>query len=133
MNTVLLTGKLGRDAEVSYTPSGTAICSLSMVTSDSKKQQDGSWKDENVEWHTIKVFGSLAEKCGQLRKGSEVFVNGMIHYESWEKDGVKHYKTTVKSFHVRPIAKWESQPQQHYEPQPAPVVDEGDISSDLPF
>lgn len=133
MNRVELTGKLGRDAEVRWTPNGKCICTLSVCTSDRKKTDSGEWKDENVEWHKVKVIGSLAEKAGTLHKGDSVFIDGRIHYDSWEKDGVKNYSTEIVTFHIAPLAKFGEVAQ-----QPAPTPQEPfpkveDEDPDLPF
>ena len=129
MNKVTLTGRLGRDAEIAYTTGGTAVCTLSVVTCDKKKQADGTWKDENTQWHTVKVWGKAAERAGNLRKGG-VFVDGDIRYESWEKDGVKHYKTVINSFHVAGLVEPEKTQPAPEAKAPEPVFDESDP---LPF
>lgn len=89
-NLVILLGRIGRDAELSYTPSGTALSKFSLATS--YKRGD----NEETEWHNIVVWEKLAESLNDyLRKGALVFVKGYIKYRTWEKDGVKHYATDI--------------------------------------
>ena len=86
VNKVLLIGHLGRDPEVRYTSAGLAIAKLSLATTEKRKKGD-QWEDQ-TEWHRVTVFGKLAEICGEyLTKGSLVFIEGRIHYGSYEKDG----------------------------------------------
>lgn len=83
-NKVLLKGNLGRDPEVQYTPSGTAICRFSIATSEKWKDRDGN-RQEHTEWHLIKCFGRLAEVAGEhLAKGSPVMVWGKIRTNKFQ-------------------------------------------------
>lgn len=88
LNSVSLIGNLGRDPEVRYTSSGTAVCSFSIATTESYKDKDGQRKDL-TEWHNIVVWRELAEICGKyLKKGSQVYVNGKIQSRKYkDKDG----------------------------------------------
>ncbi len=95
MNKVMILGRLGRDPELKYAPSGTAICSFSVATSESVKKGD-SWEDK-TEWHNIVVFGNTGESCSKfLKKGSLCFVEGRIQTRSYQdKDGNDRYKTEI--------------------------------------
>ncbi len=90
-------GNLTRDPELRALPSGAAVCSFSIATNRTYKKADGQ-KQEEVEFHNIVVFGRQAETCAQyLKKGSTAYVEGRIKTRSWEKDGVKHYKTEINA------------------------------------
>ena len=53
-------------------------------------------KVQKTVWHSIVAYKKLAETCGQyLKKGSQIFVDGRINYQEWEKDGVKHNRTLI--------------------------------------
>ena len=96
VNKVILLGHLGKDPEIRYTPSGKAVASFSLATSEIWKDKDGQ-KQESTEWHNIQVWGRLAEICGEyLKKGSQIYLEGRSKTESWEdRDGVKRYTTKV--------------------------------------
>lgn len=91
VNKVILVGNLGKDPELKYAKSGDAVCSFSLATSDTWKDNDGN-QQERVEWHNIVCFKSLAEICGKyLNKGQTVYVEGSIKSKSWQdNDGVTH-------------------------------------------
>jgi single-strand DNA-binding protein len=91
VNKVILLGNLGRDAELSYTPSGQALSKVGLATS--RRWQDkasGEWQEE-TEWHNLVIWGKTAESLTPyLTKGQRVYVEGRIKSRTWEKDGVKH-------------------------------------------
>jgi len=73
INKVILVGHLGKDPEVKYLPSGSAVANITVATSESWKDKQSGDKQERTEWHNIVTFGKLAEICGQyLRKGKLV-------------------------------------------------------------
>jgi single-strand DNA-binding protein len=96
VNKVILVGNLGADPEVRYTPSGTAITTIRIATSESWKDKQTGEQQERTEWHRIKFFGRLAEIAGEyLKKGSQVYVEGKLRTQEYEKDGQKRYSTDV--------------------------------------
>lgn len=96
VNKVILVGNLGRDAETRYTPGGTAICSFSVATTESWKDKQTGEKQERTEWSRIETFGKLAEICGEyLKKGSQVYIEGKLRTDEYEKDGVKKWSTKI--------------------------------------
>ena len=97
INKAMVFGNLTRDPELRALPSGAPVCSFSIATNRTYKKADGT-KQEEVEFHNIVVFGRQAENCAQyLKKGSTAYVEGRIKTRSWEKDGVKHYKTEINA------------------------------------
>lgn len=94
LNKVMLIGRLGRDPELKYTPSGAAVCTFSIATTDSFKKDDKV--TETTDWHNCVAWQKLAEICGQyLKKGAPVYLEGKQRTRTWDKDGVKHYATEV--------------------------------------
>jgi single-strand DNA-binding protein len=96
VNKVILIGRLGKDPEVRYTPSGQAVANFSMATSENWTGKDGQ-KQERTEWHRIVVWGRLAELCKDyLRKGRQVYIDGKLQTRDWDdKDGKKRYTTEI--------------------------------------
>ena len=96
VNKAILLGNLGKDPEIRYTPSGTAVANFNIATSESYKDKEGN-KQEKTEWHKIVTFGKLAEICGEyLKKGKQVYLEGRIQTKQWEdKEGNKRYTTEI--------------------------------------
>lgn len=96
INKVILVGNLGADPETRYTASGAAITSIRIATSEAWKDKTTGEQQERTEWHRVKFFGRLAEIAGEyLKKGSQVYVEGKLRTDEYEKDGVKRYSTDV--------------------------------------
>lgn len=97
LNKVQLIGNLGKDPELSYTPSGVAVAKFSIATGERWKDQEGNMQ-ERTDWHNIVAWRKLAEICGQyLKKGSKVYLEGKLQTRSWDdkNTGVKRYATEV--------------------------------------
>lgn len=91
LNKIMLIGNLGRDPEMSYTPSGSAITKFTVaVNRRSKDRQTGENRDETT-WFNIVAWERLAEICNQyLHKGSKVYLEGrMTSHKYTDKDGVE--------------------------------------------
>lgn len=112
LNSVTLVGNLGNDPELRYTTTGTAVCNMSIATSEQSKDDEGNYNDV-TEWHRIVAWGKTAEFIGtHIKKGKKVIVTGRLQTRSWEdKDAVKRYSTEIVAaqvIHLDPIAKAES-------------------------
>ncbi len=97
VNKVILIGNLGRDPEVRYAPSGSAICNVTIATSRSWKDKTSGERQEETEWHRIVFYDRLAEIAGEyLKKGKSVYIEGRLKTRKWtDKDGVEKYTTEV--------------------------------------
>lgn len=96
INKVILIGNLGADPETRYTPSGTAITTIRLATSESWKDKQTGETQERTEWHRVEFFGRLAEIAGEyLRKGRQVYIEGRLRTDEYEKDGVKRWSTKI--------------------------------------
>ncbi len=96
VNKVILVGNLGKDPELRYTPSGVAVATFSLATTERYKDRDGN-PQKKTEWHNIVVWRQLAEICGKyLHKGKQIYVEGKIQNRSYEdRDGNKRYISEV--------------------------------------
>ena len=99
VNKVIIVGNLGRDPETRYMPSGDAMTSIAVATTDTWKDKNTGEKKEQTEWHRISFFGKLAEIAGQyLKKGSQVYIEGSLRTRKYtDKDGVEKYSTEIKA------------------------------------
>ena len=97
INKVILIGNLGRDPEVRYTPSGAAVCNVTIATSRNWKDKTSGEKVEETEWHRVVFYDRLAEIAGEyLKKGRSVYVEGRLKTRKWQdKDGVDKYTTEI--------------------------------------
>ena len=97
VNKVILIGNLGRDPEVRYTPSGSAVCNVTIATTRSWKSKESGEKVEETEWHRIVFYDRLAEIAGEyLKKGRSIYVEGRLKTRKWtDKDGAEKYTTEV--------------------------------------
>ena len=83
-------GHLGKDPEARFAASGTAITSFSIACGWKSAEKEGT------EWVNVTAFGRLAEICAEyLKKGKQVFVQGRLTTDKYEKDGVTRYSTKV--------------------------------------
>ena len=98
VNKVILLGNLGKDPDLRYTPSGKAVATFSLATSERWTSQDGQ-KQENTTWHNIVAWGKQAETMKEyLSKGRQVYIEGRIANRSYEdKEGNKKYISEVAS------------------------------------
>jgi single-strand DNA-binding protein len=99
VNKVIIVGNLGRDPETRYMPSGDAMTTIAVATTDSWKDKATGEKKETTEWHRITFFGKLAEIAGQyLKKGSAVYVEGSLRTRKYtDKDGIEKYATDIRA------------------------------------
>ena len=97
INKVILIGNLGRDPEVRYTPSGAAICNITIATTRNWKDKNSGDKVEETEWHRVVFYDRLAEIAGEyLKKGRPVYVEGRLKTRKCtDKDGVEKYTTEI--------------------------------------
>jgi single-strand DNA-binding protein len=96
VNKVILIGNLGRDPELRYTQSGTAVATLNLATSRRYKDRDGSWQ-EQTEWHRVVAWARTAEVVNEYAsKGRQLYVEGRLQTRQWEdRDGNTKYTTEV--------------------------------------
>lgn len=95
LNKVYILGRLGADPELKNA-GDKKVCRLSIATSEKYKDK------ETTTWHSIIVWGKLAEVCAQyLEKGSQALVEGKIQTRNYEKNGAKVYVTEILASSVQ--------------------------------
>lgn len=95
LNKAMIYGNLTRDPEMKALPSGMQVSSFSIATNRVFNDRDGN-KQEQADYHNIVFFGKQAETISKyLKKGSGVYVEGRLQTRSWDKDGVKQYRTEI--------------------------------------
>jgi single-strand DNA-binding protein len=97
VNKVILLGNVGKDPEVKFLPSGSAVANFSLATSERFKDKGGEWQDR-TEWHNLTAYAKLAEIIRDyVKKGAKLYVEGRIQTRSWDdpKSGEKKYRTEI--------------------------------------
>ncbi len=96
VNKAILIGNLGKDPELKYTPSGKAVTTFSLATSERWTGADGQ-KNESTTWHNIVAWGKQAEILKEyLSKGKQVYIEGRIDNRSYDdKEGNKKYISEI--------------------------------------
>ena len=103
INRVMLTGRLTREPETKYLPSGMAVTNISIAVNRRFQDKSGEWRDE-TSFIDVEVWGKAAERLAETaRKGQPVYVEGRLKQESWERDGVKQSKIRVSADVVKPF------------------------------
>ncbi len=97
INKAILIGNLGADPEVRYTPANTAVCNISVATTDSWRDKQTGEMQEKTEWHRVVLFNRLGEVAGEyLKKGSKVYIEGRLQTRKWQgQDGQDRYTTEI--------------------------------------
>lgn len=113
-NQVQLIGRLGRDPELRYLPSGQAIARFSLATD--RPARAGTQPE--TDWHEIVCWEGQAEFAGQyLVKGRLVLVVGALLYRSWTgKDGQQRKGAEIRASRLVPLDS---------RPEPAPAAATG--------
>ncbi|HZS93669.1 MAG TPA: single-stranded DNA-binding protein [Chloroflexota bacterium] len=96
MAKVMIVGNLGRDPEMRYTPSGTAVTNFSVATSRRWTDREGQQREE-TQWFNVDCWGKLAETANQfLSKGRQVFIEGRISLDEWDDRNTGEKRARLK-------------------------------------
>jgi len=133
MNKVIILGRLTRDPEIKTIPSGKKVATFSLATSKKWKDQQGQQR-EKAEFHNIVVWEKLADVIARFgRKGNRILVEGELQTRTWDKEGIKQYRTEIIGNNLNivdfPPKETTQQPNQQ-----APVQEKEEIKVDnIPF
>ena len=95
LNRVQLIGRLGRDPESKFTPTGKKVAHFSLAVSNRWKSKEGGMK-ETTDWMNIEAWGRLGEVCQEyLKKGSLVYIEGRLKTDKYEDKGEPRYFTKI--------------------------------------
>ena len=95
INRVLITGRLTRDPETKYLPSGQALTNLGIAVNRRFQDKSGEWRDDTM-FIDVETWGKTAERAAEtLKKGQPVFVEGRLKQDTWERDGQKQSKIRI--------------------------------------
>jgi single-strand DNA-binding protein len=95
LNRVQLIGRLGKDPETRFTPTGKKVATFSLAVDRRWKGSDGTVK-QDTDWFNVEAWGSLGETCQKiLRKGQLIFLEGRLKTDRYEEKGETRYFTRV--------------------------------------
>lgn len=100
LNSILLEGNVVRDPAIKETPRGTLVCSFSVASNRSYKQDDEY--EQETSFFEVESWSKLAEQCSKhCLKGRGVRVVGRLKQDRWEsQDGKKYTKVKIVAEHV---------------------------------
>lgn len=129
LNTVCITGRLGRDPEVKYTSSNKSVCNISLAVDDSYQGATGERVDRAV-WIDVTLWGATADIAGRyLSKGSRCAISGRLSVDEWQDaEGNKRSKVKVTADRLVLLEKRGDAPAKAADhAPPAPHVEEKDV------
>jgi single-strand DNA-binding protein len=141
INKVILVGHLGQDPETRYMPSGSAVTNLRLATSESWKDKNTGDQQERTEWHSVALFGRLAEIAAEyLRKGQQVYIEGRLRTRKWQdKEGHDRWTTEIVGNEMQMLGGRPASgaPAKHMDEAPSqssgPPSGNADFDDDIPF
>ena len=97
LNSCNFIGRLGRDPEVKFTASGSAICNLALACGDDYMDKNTNQKVEKTEWINCVAFGKSGETIAEYcKKGSVLFISGKMQTKKYtDSAGVVKYSTSI--------------------------------------
>lgn len=103
VNKVILVGHLGANPESRFMPSGEAVCSIRLATTEKWKDKTTGEARESTEWHRVVAFRRLAEIAAEyLKKGSFAYIEGRLRTWKWQdKDGRDCYTTEIEATEIK--------------------------------
>lgn len=136
-NRITIVGYLGRDAELRYTPQGTAVSNFSVATTERRKDKSGEFQDVTT-WFNVSVWGNRAEQTSQyLSKGKLVYIEGRLTQREYQdRDGNTRTSLDVNASDLQfvgargdeaPQVREEAAPRAHTQEAAAAAVTEDDI------
>jgi len=154
VNKVILVGNLGSDPEVRYMPSGGAVATISIATSEQWTDKTSGQKQERTEWHRVTLFNRMGEIAGEyLKKGSQVYIEGSIRTDKYQdkNTGEDRYSTQIiardmqllggrqdsggggNDFNQAPRSAQGQQPAPAKQQTPMPEAAGAEFDDDIPF
>jgi single-strand DNA-binding protein len=95
-NKITIVGYLGRDPELRYTPQGTAVCNISIATTERRKNVEGEYEDRTT-WFRVTLWNRQAELANEyLAKGRQVYIEGRLRQEEYtDREGARRTSLVV--------------------------------------
>ena len=128
INVVVLSGNLGQDPELRFTPKGAQVANFSIASNRVWTDRETNEKRQETSWVRCEAWGRLGETANNyLKKGSHVVIQGRLRQDRWEDTQGQQrsmLKVVVTGLELPPKAEAEVS---------APFVEEEPIDDDVPF
>jgi single-strand DNA-binding protein len=96
LNKVLLIGRLTRDPETRSTGGGTSVVQLGLAVNRTYTRRDSGEKVEETCFVDVEAWGRTGETIARyMKKGRQIFIEGRLKFDSWEKEGQRRSKLSV--------------------------------------
>ena len=113
-NKITIVGYLGRDPELRYTPQGTAVCKMSVATTERRRAASGE-TEEHTTWFRVTVWGRQAELANEyLGKGRQVYLEGRLRLEEYaDREGNPRISPEVTATEIQFLGQRSDSVEQH--------------------
>lgn len=108
---ITITGNLGDDPELRFTPTGVPVARMSVGVSDRiQDKQSGEWRDGETSWFTVIAWRQMGEHCAEtLLRGNRVIVTGPMKSRTWETpEGEKRTSWEITATDIGPSLRFAS-------------------------
>jgi single-strand DNA-binding protein len=101
-NKITIVGYLGRDPELRYTPQGTAVCNMSIATTEKRRDTSGETEEHTI-WFRVTAWGRQAELAAEyMAKGRQVYVEGRLRREEYiDREGIQRTSLEVNASDIQ--------------------------------
>ncbi|MCO1599848.1 single-stranded DNA-binding protein [Desulfosporosinus nitroreducens] len=132
LNRVVLIGRLTKDSELTYTPTGIAVCKFTLAVERNYKNAQG---EREVDYINVVVYRQLAELCANyLAKGKMAAVDGRMQVKSYTgQDGQKRWVTEVIAENVRFLSPKDGGSSESTNSSSSSFGHEVNLDDDIPF
>ena len=132
VNHVILIGRLTRDAALTYTAGGYAVCSFSIAVN--RRRKNGEQWVEEASFFDVSLFGKSAEGLAQyLTKGKQVAIEGELRQDRWQQDGQPRSKVTIAANNVQLLGGNDAKGQQRQDAGYQADYSADNFVSEIPF
>lgn len=132
LNRVVLIGRLTKDPELSYTPTGVAVCKFTLAVDRSFKNAKG---EREADFIPCVVYRQQAEACANyLAKGKMAAVDGRLQIRTYDaQDGQRRWVTEIIAENVRFLSPKDGQANTAQTPSGESYGHEVNMDDDIPF
>ena len=96
LNKVLLIGRLTRDPETRSTGGGSSVVQLGLAVNRTYTRRDSGERVEETCFVDVEAWGRTGETIARyMKKGRQIFIEGRLKFDSWERDGQRRSKLSV--------------------------------------
>ena len=105
LNKATIIGRVGRDPEVRYMPSGDAVAAFSVATSERRKNKETGEVTEDTTWHRVSCWGRLGEIAGEyLKKGALIYIEGKMVHRKYTQDGIERTSVEIRASEMKMLS-----------------------------